>query len=90
MKQTITIRVTGRVQGVNYRRSARQQATSLGLTGFVKNLPDGSVWLTASGDATQLALLVEWCRVGPPGAQVLHTAVTELPYHPYAQFSIER
>jgi acylphosphatase len=63
-------RVTGKVQGVFYRASTIEQARSLGLAGWVRNLPDGSVELEAEGDDGRVRQLVDWCRRGPPAARV--------------------
>jgi acylphosphatase len=60
----------GRVQGVFYRASTREQARALGLTGWVRNLPDGSVEVLAEGPRERLERLVAWCRQGPPAARV--------------------
>ena len=65
MLQTISIIVRGRVQGVFYRQSTREKATELNINGFVKNLPDGSVSIVATGTTEQLNALVEWCWQGP-------------------------
>jgi acylphosphatase len=62
--------VTGRVQGVFYRASTREQGERLGLAGWVRNRRDGSVEVHAQGPAPQLEVLVEWCRGGPPMASV--------------------
>lgn len=62
--------ISGTVQGVFYRASAQNEAKKLGLTGFVRNLPDGSVELEVQGDATDVDTLLDWCRQGPPGAEV--------------------
>ena len=70
MAQTISIHITGKVQGVFYRQSTREKAVSLGLTGTVRNNPDGSVTVVASGDKELLDELVSWCRQGPPSARV--------------------
>lgn len=59
------IRITGRVQGVGYRWSALFEARSRGITGYVKNLPDGSVYIEAEGSREQLNAFVEWCKEGP-------------------------
>jgi len=56
--------VTGHVQGVGYRWSAVNEAKSRGITGFVKNLSDGSVYIEAVGAPGQLDAFVEWCREG--------------------------
>lgn len=71
------LRIHGRVQGVGYRASARFKATSLGLTGWVRNLPNGDVELLACGAPAALEQLVSWCRQGPPAAHVLSVDVDE-------------
>jgi len=62
--------VGGRVQGVFYRASAREQALELGLTGYAKNLPDGRVEVLAFGSLASLDALEAWLRIGPPAAKV--------------------
>jgi acylphosphatase len=62
--------VGGRVQGVFYRASAREQALELGLTGHAKNLPDGRVEVLAFGSMASLDALEAWLRIGPPAAKV--------------------
>jgi acylphosphatase len=70
MPSAVDIRVTGRVQGVSFRFHAEQEARGLGLTGWVRNEPDGSVALHAEGEADALEGLVTWCRRGPSYARV--------------------
>ncbi|HUS29104.1 MAG TPA: acylphosphatase [Kofleriaceae bacterium] len=70
--------VSGRVQGVSYRASTADKARQLGLAGWVKNLPDGSVELEAEGSPDQVAALVTWCHHGPPAARVDNVTVEEL------------
>ena len=65
-----TIRIFGHVQGVYFRASARDQARRLGLAGFARNEPDGSVFIEVEGDEPALARFVDWCHHGPPGARV--------------------
>jgi acylphosphatase len=60
----------GRVQGVFFRVSARMEAQLLGLTGWVKNLQDGSVEAVAEGDLEAIDNLYRWCQIGPPNAHV--------------------
>jgi len=62
--------VGGKVQGVWFRASTREQALSLGLRGFAKNLDDGRVEVLAVGDAGALDALATWLRHGPPLARV--------------------
>ena len=63
-KVLFRIHISGRVQGVGYRYSARTMARYLGLKGFVKNLPDGRVYIEAEGDRASLHSFIEWCRKG--------------------------
>jgi acylphosphatase len=74
-----TIRVHGLVQGVFFRASARQEAVRLGLAGFARNQPDGSVLIEVEGEADALDAFVAWCRHGPPRARVekIEVAVRE-------------
>jgi len=69
--------VSGRVQGVSYRASTASKARHLGLVGWVRNLPDGSVEVEAEGPADQVEALVAWCRQGPSAARVAQVAVEE-------------
>ena len=62
--------ITGRVQGVFFRASTQQQARPLKLSGYARNLPDGSVEVLAVGDAEAVAALEKWLWQGPPTADV--------------------
>jgi len=62
--------VSGRVQGVGYRYFVIDKAASLGLTGWVRNLPDGTVEVRAEGDRSLVESLIEMLRVGPRAASV--------------------
>jgi len=66
----VSLRVTGRVQGVFFRQSTADQARLLGLTGWVANQDDGSVKVEAQGQEEQLESLIIWCKKGPPSARV--------------------
>ena len=66
----LKLKITGRVQGVCYRWFTRDTAVELGLTGWVRNLPDGTVEAVAEGEPDKLEQLVGWCRRGPDLAQV--------------------
>jgi acylphosphatase len=69
--------VTGRVQGVCYRASTVDEACDRGLTGWVRNLADGSVELEAQGDDAGVKALLAWCAHGPPAARVAGVAVED-------------
>jgi acylphosphatase len=62
--------IHGLVQGVSFRAYAREQANSLRLTGWVKNLSNGDVEAVAEGDPKSLLAFADWCRRGPPEARV--------------------
>ena len=66
----IIIKVFGLVQGVFYRYTTRKVARSLGLTGFVKNMSDGSVYIEAEGPEDRLYELLEFSKKGPKYAEV--------------------
>ena len=70
MKRRIKLTVTGTVQGVGYRASARNIARSLGLTGYAANMPDGTVEIVAEGEEPLLRKLIDWAREGPSLAHV--------------------
>ena len=72
------VRVTGRVQGVFFRQSTVEMARPLGVSGWVRNLPDGSVEALFEGERALVERAVAWCRQGPPRARVDDLTVTWL------------
>ncbi|MGQ4873023.1 MAG: acylphosphatase [Promethearchaeia archaeon] len=68
--ERIKIKVFGYVQGVFFRYTTRKFARKLGLTGFVKNMPDGSVYIEAEGPKEDLLKLLEFAKKGPKHAKV--------------------
>jgi acylphosphatase len=62
--------VRGKVQGVWFRASTREQAQVLGVRGYARNLDDGRVEVLAAGDSTAIDALAQWLRHGPPDARV--------------------
>jgi len=70
MTVRVRMRISGRVQGVYYRDSCRQMAQRLGVSGWVRNRPDGSVEVVAEGPRDDVSALAAWCRKGPPRAEV--------------------
>ncbi|MDF1502631.1 acylphosphatase [Roseisolibacter sp. H3M3-2] len=77
MSDALHVRVEGRVQRVGFRWFVREEATRLGLAGWVRNLPDGAVEVAASGEPDALAALRAALARGPQGARV--AAVADLP-----------
>ena len=66
----VNIRITGKVQGVSFRAALLDKARELGLRGFVRNQPEGSVYAEVEGDEDLINTLIAWCHKGPPGARV--------------------
>lgn len=66
----LNIHIYGLVQGIFFRASAKEQADKLGINGFAKNMPDGSVYIEAEGEKEKLDEFVNWCRKGPMMAKV--------------------
>ena len=69
--------VSGRVQGVFFRDSCRSEAQRVGVRGWVRNRPDGSVEVVAEGPRDRVDRLLDWCRIGPPRASVTGITVTD-------------
>lgn len=90
MLSTISITISGKVQGVFYRQSAKQIAIELNIGGEVRNMPDGSVAIKATGTREQLDQFVQWCRQGPPDSVVTGVETQELPLQPFTRFTVVR
>lgn len=88
--QTRKIRVEGKVQGVYYRASAKQQAMNLGIKGFVKNEADGSVYLEVEGEEDALDKMVNWCKKGPGLARVSNVAIEKDALRNFVSFDIKK
>ncbi len=76
MKRHLHLLVSGRVQGVFFRYSARERAEELELTGYARNLSDGRVEIVAEGEEPGLKSLLAWAHQGPPGAYVTGVEVS--------------
>lgn len=83
--------ISGRVQGVGYRWFANDAALREGVTGWIRNLPDGRVEALVEGEAEAVTRVERSLRQGPPGARVQAVnAITEEPSGAYREFSIQR
>jgi len=78
---TVRFLISGRVQGVFFRASTRNEADRLGIAGHARNLADGRVEVVAQGDENAIAELEAWLRVGPPSARVENVLREALPDH---------
>ncbi len=68
--ETVHVHIRGKVQGVGFRMSTVRRAHMVGATGWVQNLPDGSVEALVQGTPEQVDQMLEWLGRGPPGALV--------------------
>ena len=75
---TYSMRISGKVQGVWYRASAKDKALSLGLKGRVWNEPNGDVGAIVQGDREAVDTFVVWCKEGPPLARVESVDISEI------------
>ena len=90
MKKHLNIKITGKVQGVWYRGSTKRKAEALGLVGFVRNEPDGSVYAEVEGNENDLKTLVKWCKEGPPLAKVISVETEEAEMKNFTEFVVQR
>jgi acylphosphatase len=74
----IRIEISGKVQGVGFRWKTREAALALGISGWIKNRPDGKVEAVFKGEQCRIDEMLRWIRKGPAGAEVLQ--VSQLPY----------
>jgi acylphosphatase len=88
MDKAVSVRVTGRVQGVAFRWYAVEEAQRLGVSGWIRNEPDESVAGHFEGPDDAVDALVAWCRRGPSSASVRHVGVTEARATGAADFTI--
>ena len=82
--------VRGIVQGVNFRYYTRGQAIRYNVTGWVRNLPDGSVAAVFEGEEQDVEAMVQWCRHGPPSAEITELIAQPEEYRgEFSSFSIK-
>ena len=75
----VHLTIRGKVQGVFFRESTRTRAVELGVSGWVRNLEDGSVEALAQGSTDAIDQLISFCRRGPEAARVSHVSVEDRP-----------
>lgn len=90
MHKTVSIIVSGRVQGVFFRQTAQEKAIQFGITGYAQNVADGTVHIMATGPASALDSFIGWCHTGPQKASVTDVKVTPVTLQEFETFSIKR
>lgn len=81
--------IKGRVQGVYYRASARDQARALKLSGYARNLPDGRVEVLAIGPVSAVEQMIAWLHRGPPAARVDQVEIELVQLHTLDDVAVE-
>ncbi len=74
--QTVHLLIKGKVQGVFYRAAAKEKAVQGGVTGWIKNTPDGNVEAVATGLEESIKVFIDWCKKGPATAGVTSVETT--------------
>ena len=89
-ERALRVHVTGLVQGVAFRWHTRERAQELGVAGWVRNLPDGSVEAQIEGAREAVQALVAWLHEGPPFARVEHVTALDAPPEGESEFRVRR
>jgi len=86
----VKLLISGSVQGVFFRQSAKLEAEKLGIVGWVKNRDDGNVEAMVEGEKAKIAEFIKWCKNGPPFAKVEKVEVEEQKgAEGFSEFSIQ-
>ncbi len=86
--KAVQIIVRGKVQGVGFRYYTQKKALEFDVKGFVKNQPDGSVYIEAEGKSIDLETFVDWCRKGPMWSKVREFTISDIPVSGLTIFEI--
>lgn len=90
-KKQFVIRISGKVQGVWFRRSIKEIADRLGLKGLIQNEPDGTVKITVQGEDDDLSYFFTYCKEGPENAKVENIVIEEeIQFNNFGDFTIKR
>jgi acylphosphatase len=80
--------VKGLVQGVFFRRATLHKAREFTIAGYVSNLYDGSVIIVATGTIDNMGNFIDWCKIGPPRADVEAVIINEISFQYFTDFKI--
>lgn len=87
---TVHLLIKGKVQGVFFRKTAKEIADKKGITGWVCNTGDSNVEITASGSEVALQEYINWCHTGTARAKVAEVQVTTIANQPFETFEVKR
>jgi acylphosphatase len=87
---TVRLIISGKVQGVFYRASAKKKADELKITGWIQNTRDGNVEAMITGEPDEVNLFIEWCKTGPDRAAVSEVQIQKEMLQKFDSFLIER
>lgn len=88
--ETVHLVITGKVQGVFYRASAKKKAEELNIRGWIKNTSEGNVEALVTGNQVEIEKFIQWCRSGPDRAVVEEVRIHEHEFREFGSFKIER
>lgn len=88
MVKHIKLKIFGRVQGVLFRASAQREANNLQVKGFIRNEPDGSLYIEVEGKERNLNKFLRWCNHGPIMANVIRVETEEGPVKNFTDFKV--
>jgi len=88
VKKAVNLNVYGKVQGVGFRFYTHKKAKELEILGFVKNMPDGSVYIEAEGEHDNLEQFIDWCEMGPSWARVVKIDRQNVPVINFSEFTV--
>ena len=88
MNKHLEIIIKGKVQGVFFRASTKAVADQLGVRGYVKNMDDGDVLISAEGTSAMLGMFLDWCHEGPQKAEVTSVESHEGELKNYRNFEV--
>lgn len=89
MKKSVILNIYGKVQNVGFRYQTKKKADLLQITGFVKNMHDGSVYVEAEGEENDLILFIQWCYSGPFWAKVEKVKQQSAPIQNFKSFIVK-
>lgn len=89
MIKHLNIKISGKVQGVGFRYSCQQEAKKQNIKGYVRNMPDGSVYIEAEGKEPNITNFFHWCQKGPSISKITGIEVSESQISEFKDFIVK-